>query len=136
MSKKVSIVVLCIDHRFWPQAIEIFKDKYEEFDLIALAGSAKNLASPTNSADMETLLENIAISIRLHHADRLILTNHIDCGAYGGSDKFQTFEQELSFHSDELRKAKTIASEKFPELDIETIFLTKSDGKIGYEQIL
>ena len=130
MNKEVSIVVLCMDHRFWLKTTKIFNEKYGEYDLIGLAGSAKNLASPSNEANRVTLIENIDTSIRLHSAKRLILINHIDCGAYGGSKAFSGFDDELAFHTNELKKAKQIAMDKFPELEIETVFMNKENDTI------
>lgn len=130
MSNRLSVVVSCIDYRFWPDSLEIFEKKYGKFDLIELAGGAKNLSSPTEEADSETLLENIGISVKLHNASRVILVNHLDCGAYGGSKKFEGYKQELDFHRVELEKAKQIIMGKFPALEVEKVFLTKEDGKV------
>jgi carbonic anhydrase len=116
-----------MDYRFWPETIKIFKDKYANFDLIGLAGSAKNLASPSNEANRTTIIENIDTSVKLHKAKRLILINHVDCGAYGGSEAFANFEEELAFHTNELKKAKQIALDKFPELEVITVFMNKEN---------
>ena len=130
MKKEVSIVVLCMDYRFWPETIKIFKEEYGNCDLIGLAGSAKNLASPSNEANRITILENIDTSVKLHKAKRLVLINHIDCGAYGGSKAFSSFDDELAFHTNELKKAKQIATDKFPELEVETVFMNKENDTI------
>ena len=130
-NKKLSVVLLCIDYRFWPEALPLLEAKYGVFDLIEIAGASKNLVSPLEEEDRVTLLENIGISVKLHHPERLILTNHTDCGAYGGSKKFATHEEELVFHREELRKAKIWAEQKFPELKIETVIVDKVDGRVA-----
>ncbi|MFH1611339.1 MAG: hypothetical protein ABIA83_01930, partial [Patescibacteria group bacterium] len=56
--------------------------------------------------------------VKLHSISTLMLMNHTDCGAYGGSDKFETKEEEKEFHIGELRKAKEKLSKKYPELEI------------------
>ena len=129
-TRKLSIVLLCIDYRFWPQALPILKEKYGDFDLIEIAGSSKNLTSPLEEEDKVTLLENIGISIKLHHPHKLILTNHTDCGAYGGSKKFKSNNEELEFHKEELRKAKKIITETFPDLSVETELFTLNGEKV------
>jgi len=128
--KNLSLVLLCIDYRFWPQALPILKEKYGDFDLIEIAGSSKNLTSPLEEEDKITLLENIGLSIKLHHPHKLILTNHTDCGAYGGSKRFKSQSEEIEFHKDELKKAKLIISKKFPSLSIETELFTLNGDKV------
>ncbi|MBI5306025.1 hypothetical protein HZB04_00305 [Candidatus Wolfebacteria bacterium] len=129
--KKISIVVFCIDYRFWPQALPLLKKKYGDFDLIEMAGSSKNLISPLEKEDKITLLENIEISMRLHNPQKLILTNHIDCGAYGGSKNFKSRKEEIKFHREELKKAKKIILKKFPRLPVEIeLLIMDNNGKI------
>lgn len=129
--KKLSIVISCIDYRFWPQALPLLKKKYGEFDLIEMAGASKNLVSPLEPQDKVAILENIEIAIKLHHSSRIVLTNHIDCGAYGGSKAFKSEKNEISFHKKELANAKKIIQKKFPSLVVKTEILTMDSGKIG-----
>jgi len=129
-TKKLSLVLCCIDYRFWPQALPLLKEKYGAFDLIEIAGSSKNLTSPLEEEDKVTLLENIGISIKLHHPHKLILTNHTDCGAYGGSKKFRSHEDEVTFHKSELEKAQKIIKEKFPDMSIKTELFTLKGEKV------
>lgn len=127
-TKSISLVVSCIDYRFWPQALPLLEQKYGEFDLIEIAGSSKNLTSPIEEEDRTSLLENIGISINLHKPKKLILTNHIDCGAYGGSKNFKSLKDEILFHRQELIKARSIINEKFPDLPVETeLFIMEDD---------
>lgn len=123
-SKHLSIVLSCIDYRFWPQALPLLQQKYGDFDLIEMAGACKNLTSPLDKDDKITLLENIETSIKLHGSQAIILTNHLDCGAYGGSVKFASPKEEIEFHEYELEKSKAIIQDKFPHLVIHTELLT------------
>ena len=130
-SKKLSTVISCIDYRFWPQALPLLQSKYGDFDLIEIAGASKNLTSPLEPEDKMTLLENIGISIKLHHPQKIILVNHLDCGAYGGSESFHSEDEEIKFHRNELEKAKEIIWEKFPALIVQTELLVIDDkGKV------
>lgn len=133
MKKKLSIILSCIDYRFWPKALPILKKKFGDFDLIELAGASKNIASPTHKADRHAVLESLKTATDLHNAKTLILTNHLDCGAYGGSKNFSSYDKELSFHKKELRKAEKFIKKIFPKLKIKTFFLTKNiEGKIKF----
>lgn len=129
--EKVSIVLSCIDYRFWPEALPLLEKKYGEFDLIELAGGSKNLSSPNTEADRKAVLESINVSVNLHKAKQIILTNHIDCGAYGGSKKFKNLEAETIFHVSELDKAREIINKWFPGLKVITVLINKNkEGKI------
>ena len=97
------------------------------FDSIELAGASKNIASPTHAADKHTILENIKVAVDLHKAETLVLTNHLDCGAYGGSAHFRSYDEEIAFHRKELETAKQITHKIFPHLHIQTFFLTKDE---------
>lgn len=127
--EKVSIVLSCIDYRFWPDTLSLLEKKYGEFDLIELAGGSKNLASPSTEADRTAVLESIKVSVELHGAKRIILTNHLDCGAYGGSKAFESTEEEIDFHKLELEKAAKIVKEMFPELAVEEVIVKYDKNK-------
>jgi carbonic anhydrase len=122
--KKVSIVLACMDYRFWPKALSLLGKKYGKFDLIELAGGSKNLASPSQEADRQAVLESIKTSVNLHGAKKIILTNHIDCGAYGGSGRFASAKEEINFHQAELKKAAKIITKSFPSLTIEKVIIS------------
>ena len=117
-----------MDFRFWPEALPIFAERYGGFDLISSAGSAKNVSSPAKDSHLETIMDNIATSILLHGTTRIVLTNHTDCGGYGGSAMFNGHDHEVEFHSSELKTAERIIRERFPEVDVETVILHKPDG--------
>ena len=125
MQKNLSIVISCIDYRFWPKSLPMLRKKFGDFDLIALAGASKNIVQPLNRRDPQTILRNIKLALKLHRAKTIILTNHLDCGAYGGSKKFKSYQEEIVFHKKELAQAAQIIKKKFPELKIKTTFLTK-----------
>lgn len=129
--KETTIALICIDYRFWPKALKLLKEKYGELDLVALAGAGKNLASPSDKESLKTLLKNIEISIKLHASKKIILTNHIDCGAYGGSSKFNSPKEEIAFHKKELVEAKKKLLKQFPKLKVETVIIQKVGNKVS-----
>lgn len=83
-------------------------------DIISVAGAAKDI-NETEQGFVETQID---LSVKLHSISTLMLLNHTDCGAYGGSDKFETKEEEIEFHISELRKAQSKLKAKYPKLDI------------------
>ncbi|MBI3638510.1 hypothetical protein HY227_02095 [Candidatus Wolfebacteria bacterium] len=126
-----AMVIHCIDFRFGNGVHDFIKNDMglNCFDIVSLAGGAKNLASPAEDFLLETVLENTEISQRLHHIKKIILVNHMDCGAYGGSAKFENLEAETEFHKSELEKAAKVILEKFPNMEIVKIFAYYEEDK-------
>ena len=107
-------VAHCIDFRFQEAIKDYFKKNglLGDCDIISIAGGVKD---------------------KSHEA---VLINHIDCGAYGGSSQFSSFEAERIFHAGELEKTKMQILEKYPSLKIKTI-LAKivPSGEVSFEEI-
>lgn len=112
-----ALVLACIDFRFQDKLKEALqKLKIKKYDLLSLAGGAKNLASPTKEIYQKTVLDNIKLAVDLHKIKTVILINHIDCGAYGGSGKHKNFREETLFHKSELKKAEDLIKKTFSNL--------------------
>jgi hypothetical protein len=93
--------------------------------MIIVAGGAKTLASPRNDFERDFILEQIRLSIRLHACSRVILTSHSDCATYGGLARFQgDREAEAAHHKEELRHAAKLVASEFPDISVETYFVT------------
>lgn len=119
-----ALVLTCIDFRFHDKLKDaLAKLKIKKYDLLALAGGAKNLASPPKAIYQKTVLDNIKIAADLHKIKTVILINHIDCGAYGGSEKRKNLSKETAFHKSELKKAEELVKKTFPNLKIKTALL-------------
>lgn len=121
-----AIVISCIDFRFHQKLKEALKkEEIGSYDILTLAGGAKNLAKPTKKIYQQTVIDNIKLAYKLHKIKTVVLCSHIDCGAYGGSDRFNNIKEEIKFHQAELRRAKD-AIKKIPLfLKVKTILLRK-----------
>lgn len=120
-----AFTVRCVDDRFG-KSFKLFMDHlgYGRLDPKSPAGGAKVFASPENPETREHYFSEIATSIKLHHARRVLLSTHHDCGAYGGIARFGGDEnKELEFHILEHQKARAAVSARFPDLKIETYFI-------------
>ena len=84
-NKKVKLVFTCLDWRLHPQIEEFFVKDGEGCDCCVTAGSVKGFI---DEATREFFLEQVSISLKLHNCQAVILTMHMDCGAYGGSSVF------------------------------------------------
>lgn len=113
-----AVVLHCIDFRFRKKLIEFLNSKFgDAYDLISVAGGVK---------DMDFVIEQIRISQKLHNPEVIVLIQHEDCGAYGGSKTFKGLEEEAAFQRQELEKAKILLKQHFPQAQIETYFIRLS----------
>lgn len=104
-----AIVICCIDFRF-QKFIRRWTDDnlaHETFDLVGFAGGTK---------DLETVLKQIDVAVRLHQIGKAVLMHHEECGAYGE-------ESTPERHAQDLRKAKATLKEKYPNLHVATYYI-------------
>ena len=115
-----AVVAHCIDFRFRKVLNEYLMSRFPEgYDLISIAGGVKELVEKRDSS---FVLQQLKISHNLHQPKIIVLIQHEDCGAYGGSKKFAGPEEEKEFQSDQLQKAEAILKEIFPDCAIEKYF--------------
>ncbi|MBI2639385.1 MAG: hypothetical protein HYW90_00625 [Candidatus Sungbacteria bacterium] len=90
-----------------------------DFDEIRLAGGAKNISSPDKPGRLETALDDLRLAVGKHHARRIVLITHQNCGKYAADGYvFTDSETERVFHERELRLAGNIVFRHFPETEI------------------
>jgi len=122
-----AVVLHCIDFRFRNMLNEYLQKRFPGgYDLVSLAGSVKRLAA--DSLENNFVLDQIRVSNKLHEPKVIVLIQHEDCGAYGGSKAFSNFEEELNFQKSELEKAEQILKKEFPQT-IEK-YLARLSGEI------
>ena len=79
-------IISCFDARFDLAVRKFLKRRgIVTYDQIKIPGSAKSLATPDTEADRDLVLRMVRTSMRLHHAARLWMFAHSDCGAYPGA---------------------------------------------------
>jgi hypothetical protein len=102
-----AVVLCCIDFRFWKETMKFVEEELgiKSYDFPKLPGAAKSINDCLSEVDVA--MKCIGIPCDLHHAQKIVIVNHADCGAYGGSIQFKgDTEAEEKFHEGELRKAK------------------------------
>ena len=124
-----NLTVSCIDFRFRAKIAEWIKNELnDQSDLVAIAGVSKAILDEDTRA---TVLKQITIAAQLHEIKTVHLIDHIDCGAYGGSVKFDgNKESETAMHTEELKKAVDIIAEAVPGVAVET-HIIDFDGMIS-----
>lgn len=125
------LVISCIDFRFQQHLKEFLEKDYKgNYDLICLAGAAKNFISGSQ-ADGETIRKQVRISKELHHIKKVFLINHQNCGAYG-SAIVSGSSKEKEIHRKDLIRAKEEIREVFPDLGVVLYFIEfKSEPTTG-----
>lgn len=117
-----NLVISCIDYRFRSLVAQWIKKEFDNSaDLIADAGAAKAIL---DKASREYILGQIKIGIDLHGVTTVHILNHLDCGAYGGSDKHAGAAAEQAFHAAEGVKAAAVIKGAFPKLDVKINLVT------------
>lgn len=124
-----AVVLSCIDFRFWESVSKFVKNDLgiEDFDLASIPGGVKSI----NESDCDGVAGGcVKIPCELHNVKKIILVNHKDCGAYGGSSNFENSDKEDSYHIEELKKAKEIISKKYPDKEVLMLYpYFSEDGK-------
>lgn len=108
-----AIIITCIDYRFQEYINKWIGENFlpGTYDRGAFAGAAKSL---------DTIVEQVGISSKLHHTKKVVLINHEDCGAYGK-------EGRIDQHIKDLKKARQRITKQYPIFEIDTFYL-KLDG--------
>ena len=102
-----ALVIHCIDFRFRRSFAEFLEARFgDSYDLISVAGGVKRLVS--DPLENNFILEQIKISDKLHKPEVILLIQHEDCGAYGGSAAFGDFSTEQGAQNQELEKAEAL----------------------------
>jgi carbonic anhydrase len=117
-----AVVLTCIDFRFWKETVEFVELELgiRNFDFPSLPGSAKAI-NESNGEDLA--ISCISVPVDLHHVQKIVIVNHQDCGAYGGSKKFSgDDEAEQKFHEGELKKAKEKILTKDPDKEVILVY--------------
>lgn len=89
-----AVVVTCLDYRFITNALKFVKSqKIKDFDWIAVAGGCRQ---------HNTVKKQLFSSFTLHHPKKVILIQHEDDAAYGGSRAFKNQIAEFEAYKNDL----------------------------------
>ena len=124
-----ALVLSCIDFRFLKSELSFLAEKNlgNQYDWTALAGASLALAGFPHPADTVAFWDQLDLSYRLHHINKVIILDHQDCGAYATIidwDLSEYPERELQVHADYLNQAYWAIRDRYPDLNIELYFVT------------
>lgn len=134
LSGDEAVIVWCFDDRFntvgHSMLDAIVKSRnWVHRDMVTEPGGAKLLSSENvdEAQEKQSLLNRIKSGIVLHHARTVILSTHIDCGAYGYSKSFPAGTEEERLISDLVHAEQFLKGEIPADISIESYSL-KMDG--------
>lgn len=105
-------------------------------DLVSVAGAAKNLLASADPSSSATARLQIKLSHDLHGISRVILMNHLDCGAYGGRAAFSSDEEEHARHVEDLKSARAWILAEYPSMEVRLVLARiETDGSASFEEI-
>jgi len=132
-----AVVLACIDFRFWKETIKFVEEELgiKTYDFPKMPGASKAINDCQNEVDVP--MKCIGVPCDLHHAEKIVIVNHADCGAYGDSAQFKgDVEAEQKFHEGELRAAKEKILKYYPGKEIILAYAKLVDGGESVEFII
>lgn len=128
------LILHCTDYRLQPFIEEWKKTKgiSGDVDVVSISGSCKDLANYSiGTCESNFVMAMFTLAIEKHGVQNIILTQHEDCGAYGGKAAFASNDAELAKTLGDMKKAKQALLDKFPSVKVE-MFRIKHAGE-GWE---
>ncbi len=123
-----ALVLSCIDSRIL-EAERYFLSLQNlggQYDLTALAGASLALSGLPHQYDAEAFWDQLDISYRLHHIQKVIILDHQDCAVYKykvDPSLANNPELELNTHIEYLSRAHWAIRDRYPDLNIELYFV-------------
>lgn len=116
-----AVVVTGIDYRFIANTLKFVKSqKIKDFDWIAVAGSCRQ---------HNTVKKQLFSSFTLHHPKKVILMQHEDDGAYGGSKAFKNQVAEFEAYKNDLYRLSGWINKRIGNKDFDIKrYIIKLDG--------
>lgn len=130
-----ALVIQCMDFRFQTAVREYFLSSKltDQYDLVSIAGAGKTISE--GGARGEFLLDLILRSRELHGISELHLVHHLDCGAYGGSAEFGSYQEEYQRHISDMAASEKVIKQRFPSLRVFKKIAHINDGKVEFDTV-
>ena len=119
-----NLLIRCMDFRFHGELESNLPQLLGEtacaFDSPGAGGGGSK--SVIDEESREVVFAALDIAIEKHGISKVIIADHVDCGAYGGSGRFANEQEEERFHIERLHEARKIISEQYPALEIVLVY--------------
>ncbi|MBU0985144.1 MAG: hypothetical protein KKA42_14815 [candidate division Zixibacteria bacterium] len=114
------LILHCMDYRLQSPLRDWIVEKgwVDNTDRVSIAGSCK---------DPDLAIENIKVGCDLHGVGEVILTQHDDCGAYGGHAAFESLEQERAALIADMDVLRDRVLKRWPDVRVTRVYI-EQDG--------
>ena len=101
-------------------------------DIVGWAGAAKAFLDDDSK---DFAMKQVELSHALHCMSEVHLVQHIDCGAYGGSDQFDGLEAEYDFQLEQIDAAREIIQKRYPNIAVKGYIAIKNkEGEVSFHK--
>ena len=119
MAQCNNLILQCMDFRIQDTLDTWIREQgfAGDIDRVSVAGSCQS---------KELALRNIKVGCELHGVKLVVLTQHDDCGAYGGHDAFPSLEIEREKLVADMMAVSKGVLEIFPDVTVMTLYVQQS----------
>ena len=122
------MVLSCMDPRFQPLVFDYLKKNklYGKYSSFTIAGAAIGVTHSKFKSWHKTFFDNLKTSISLHKINKLIVINHLDCGAAKivHKNKKLNKKNEIKIHKESFANISKKIAKHFPKLKIKFILMS------------
>lgn len=122
MSSCSATIFHCMDFRI-QQAVEAWLNENN------LAGDTDRLSIPGPVSDPNQVVDLVQLSLKLHQSKRIVLTQHLDCGYYGGRAAFDSDQTEHDKLLADMTAARDAILRVKPGLQVDMLFVVPDGDK-------
>jgi carbonic anhydrase len=99
-----ALLLSCMDYRLVDSVVKFMASKGldNDYDYVVLAGASLGVVSDKFVRWHEVFWDHLALAMKLHHVEQVVVIDHRDCGAFTlalGADAVATPEKELHAHT-------------------------------------
>ena len=95
LDKNIPVALLtCIDYRYPSEIDKFMKSKSYKYDIFSLAGASLGVTQTKYPHWTQSFFDYLDFAILLHQVNKVVVIDHMDCGAY----KYFTKNPELEEH--------------------------------------
>ena len=134
-----NLLIRCMDFRLEKSFQEWLKQKglVADTDIVSVAGACKDLATTPPDCKTDHVMAMIVLAYEKHGVRNIILTQHQDCGAYGGQEAFASAEAEEIKLIADMKKVKEQLVGRFVDLKAQMYWIKKTENdQWEFEEII
>ena len=128
------LLLSCMDYRLLDDIARYMDGRglTDKYDHVILAGASLGALVDAKPEWGATFWNHVDVAMDLHHIHKVMIIDHLDCGAYKvfiGPDTAKDRETETRYHTEQLRKLGSMLTARYPGFGVE-LLLMNLDGKV------